>query len=365
MITAGLYIHIPFCVKKCAYCNFYSVAYSPEFAQQYISELIKEISSYAKEKKIAVDTIYLGGGTPAILSLDLLERLIKTVYRTFDCQVKEFTIEVNPCSAQDIKHYKSLGINRISMGVQSLDDKILKMLGRRHDKSQALTALENANKYFDNVSADFIIGVSGKRDLEKELNSICDFVKHVSGYILKLEKGTELYQKYLNKSFILPDDDQTADQYHLMYECLRSKGFERYEISNFAKEGYQSEHNLKYWRMKEYIGAGVSAHSYFGGKRYYNEDSLAKYLQGRHKGNNAQINEPLDALFETIMLGLRVAEGINIDKINRLFRIDFEKKYEKVLRRIKPYMDINSEGNIRIKDEYMLLQNSIVLEFMN
>ena len=155
-----------------------------------------------EREKIAVDTIYLGGGTPAILSLDLLERLIKTVYRTFDCQVKEFTIEVNPCSAQDIKHYKYLGINRISMGVQSLDDKILKMLGRRHDKSQALTALENANKYFDNVSADFIIGVSGKRDLEKELNSICDFVKHVSGYILKLEKGTELYQKYLNKSFI-------------------------------------------------------------------------------------------------------------------------------------------------------------------
>lgn len=361
MKNAGLYIHIPFCLSKCAYCDFYSVA-EPQYFSAYKSELIKEITAVAKSFDGVIDTVYFGGGTPSSFPLEYLGEISQAVYKNFQCRINEFTIEVNPCTSSEIQHYKDFGADRISLGVQSLDDSVLRLIGRRHDRAGALDAIERSAKHFDKVSADLILGITQRQKPANDIKVLKDYVKHVSAYMLKLENGTQLAKMAERAEYLPPDDDEAAEQYAEAYTELSKYGLNRYEISNFACEGYESLHNLKYWEMQDYIGVGAAAHSYLNGVRYCNPPSLKQYLEGAHSGNGRQIREPVDALLETVMLGLRLEKGLEISEINQKFSIDFKKLYAEQLAKLSPYLNIY-EDSISIKPQYMLLQNSIAVEF--
>lgn len=361
MKSAGLYIHIPFCLSKCAYCDFYSVA-EPQYFSAYKTELIKEITAVAKSFDGVLDTVYFGGGTPSSFPLQYLSEISQSVYKNFQCKIKEFTIEVNPCTSSEIQHYKDFGADRISLGVQSLDDNILRLIGRRHDRAGALNALERATKHFDKLSADLILGICEQQTPADDINVLKDYVKHISAYMLKLEKGTPLAKMAATGEYKPASEDKAADQYDQAYAELIKHGLKRYEISNFACEGYESKHNLKYWHMEDYIGVGAAAHSFVNGVRYNNPPSLKQYLEGMHSGNGRQIREPVDALLETVMLGLRLEKGLEINEINQKFSIDFKKLYAEQLAKLSPYLNIY-EDSISIKPQYMLLQNSIAVEF--
>ncbi|MDD4316745.1 MAG: radical SAM family heme chaperone HemW [Clostridia bacterium] len=361
MDTSGLYIHIPFCLSKCGYCDFYSVA-GAELYSAYKSELIKEIIAVGQSCDKVIDTVYIGGGTPSALPLTFLNDICRAVYKYFHCQVKEFTVEANPCTSSEIAHYKDFGIDRISLGVQSLDDKILRLIGRRHNAAQAACAIERAAKHFDNVSADLILGITADQSPISDIKILKNYVKHISAYILKLERGTPLALMAEKGEYVPADDDETAARYAEAYEELKNSGLNRYEISNFAREGFESLHNLKYWSMADYIGVGPAAHSFYNGARYYNAPSLEEYLKGGHSGNGRQKKEPVDTLLETIMLGLRLEKGINVPDINKTFGIDFKKEYAATLKKLAPYLEIG-DNTIAVKPDYMLLQNAIAVEF--
>ncbi len=361
MKTAGLYIHIPFCASKCAYCDFYSLP-STEFFSDYKAELIKEITAVSKCFDGIIDTVYIGGGTPSVFPLNYLSDIAQAVFNSFQCKISEFTVEVNPCSSADIEYYKDFGANRISLGVQSLDENVLRLIGRRHNRAQALEAVERAATHFDNVSADLILGITQEQKPSGDIAALKDCVKHISAYMLKIESGTPIAKMVTSGQYTPPGEDKCADLYDEAHTELQKYGLKRYEISNFARDGYESVHNMKYWRMQDYIGVGAAAHSYVGGMRYNNPPSLTEYLKGYHSGNNRQKKQHADALLETIMLGLRLENGLDISQINKTFSIDFKKVYAEQLAKLQPYLDI-TQNKIAIKPQYMLLENAIAVEF--
>jgi oxygen-independent coproporphyrinogen-3 oxidase len=367
VIDTGIYIHIPFCFRKCSYCDFYSMPPIPGLINEYVGELKREIIlNSQKHRDKRIDTIYLGGGTPSILDIKDLETILSVIYSNYSCQIKEATIEVNPCSSKNIDKYKDIGINRISIGVQSLDDKVLKVLARSHTPNDALQALENASKYFDNISADFILGVTDSSDINTLFEKpyiVKNILKHISAYILKIEKGTPLRKKAQIGEYKPLDDDELAKAYQNAYQAFQENEFYRYEISNFAKKGYECLHNLKYWNMSPYLGFGVNAHSFVDGKRYHNKKSLNNYLKGEHSGTGKQVYQRTDEFTETIMLALRTAQGLDIKKLNKNFQIDFLTEYKPKLEKLKDYLII-SDGFLRIKDEFFLVQNSITARIL-
>jgi oxygen-independent coproporphyrinogen-3 oxidase len=282
----GLYVHIPFCKQKCPYCDFYTVSKfgAIDNQEEYIDRIIKEIHSY--KKGITVDTIYIGGGTPSLLNVHLLDKLLSVVQEHFNTEIKEVTVEVNPENTQYLSDYKSLGINRISIGVQSLNDENLVQFGRGHNADEALSAIDRAGKYFDNVSCDLLLyNCSLREDIIRLSNS----VSHISMYILKSAK----YKL---------DDDKVADFYLEAVDILKERNLVQYEISNFGKK---SIHNLKYWHCEEYIGLGSTASSLFDGIRYKNSNSLdyKKIIEDENPCGK----------FEVAMLQLRLTEGIEMD----------------------------------------------------
>ncbi len=365
----GLYLHIPFCAKKCAYCDFYSVAIDTDLAELYINEVCKEFSLVMDRNPAAlIDTLYIGGGTPSILPINLLERVIEHMYKNAYVDLKEFSIEVNPCSSSRLADYKSLGVNRVSIGVQSLDDKVLRIAGRLHNRAQALDALERAENLFQNVSADIMLGLPGQDigGIKETLGGVIPHVKHISMYMLKLSDGVPMAESAARHEIALPDDDLTADMYDAGYSLMHHHGYERYEISNFAQPGYSCMHNLKYWNREDYIGLGPAAHSFIDGVRYDNPADIKEYLKGKHLGNqlaNIARLTPGDALFEYIMLKLRLEEGFAVEEINGLFHIDFFKDYQKQLQPIQALVDL-SDGRVRMKKDKMLLESLAARSFL-
>ena len=284
----GLYIHIPFCRQKCAYCDFYSLPHSEEKMDAYTAALLRHIEEVAPRTAAhRVDTVYFGGGTPSYLGSERLTKLLRTIRKR--CPVTrdaEITLEANPDSACDVKALRALrraGFNRISLGVQSADDELLRAIGRIHTFAQVQQAVAAVRKAgFKNLSMDLIYGLPGQtmQQWEDTLSSVIALApEHISCYGLKLEPGTPLYDRRLEESF--PDDDAQADMYLYTVTALAQNGYEQYEISNFAKPGYESRHNLKYWRMQEYAGFGPGAHSDFGGVRYAYVRDLDAYINGR------------------------------------------------------------------------------------
>lgn len=326
----GLYLHIPFCRSKCAYCDFYSLPGSESRMDDYVAALQRHLTETAPQMQgHLVDTVYFGGGTPSYLGHKRLIALLKAVKK--QCRVwdrAEITLEANPDSACDWRALRALrraGFNRISLGAQSSDDAQLRQLGRVHTWQQVKDAVAACRRAgLDNISLDLIYGLPGQT-MEQWENTLADALvlapRHISCYGLKLEEGTPLYQQ--QDRLTLPDGDQQADMYLYAVALLTQNGYAQYEISNFAQPGYESHHNLKYWTLGEYAGFGPGAFSDFGGVRYGYVRDLEGYLAGRLELAESEEITPQERAMEYLMLRLRTARGIDVRQFETRFRQRF------------------------------------------
>ena len=357
------YIHIPFCKSKCKYCSFVSYTRSEEYIEAYIKSLLSEIDKFYRGENLK--TIYFGGGTPSLLTVKQIENILhKFIFIPEYCEI---TMELNPDDV-DLKYLKDLfsaGINRLSIGTQSFDDNILQIIGRRHTAQQAIDAVDSAQKAgYKNISVDLIYGLPEQTDesLKKDLEIITSLnLQHISTYGLKIEPNSYFYN---NLPANLPDDDKQADMYLAINDILTLNGYSRYEISNFAKPKYESKHNTNYWNNKEYYGFGVAAHGYQCGIRYANEDNLVKYINYPLERVSEHYVTAKEKFEEEIFLGFRKASGINIDKIQRKYNIDFEAKYKKVLEKYCPKYITKEDSNYKFTLDGVLLSNNILAEFL-
>lgn len=310
MKTAGIYIHIPFCAGKCPYCDFYSRAGSNDVYDAYTDAVIKAIGLYPMG--FFADTIYFGGGTPSLLGAKRLCKILSAAKARLGGRQLEVTVEANPCSV-DLDMLAALalgGFNRISFGVQSLDNQTLKILGRRHTAEQAKNAIMLAHTAgFEHISADLMLCVPKQKteELSRSIEELSALpIDHLSAYMLKLEQGTAFYKKYSEA-----DDDSYNDFYFKTIELCREHGFVQYEISNFAKNPQaQSLHNLKYWRCEEYLGIGPAAHSFMEGKRFFFERNLNAFINAANQWDIVVQDGEGGSEEERLMLGLRLNEGV-------------------------------------------------------
>lgn len=328
----SIYIHIPFCERKCSYCAFVSFWLSYAERERYINSLLDEIDNFSTTKK--VKTIYLGGGTPSLLSKDEIFAIFSKLREKFDIDKNaEITIEVNPNSVDEekLRAYKAVGINRISVGVQSLSNKTLKSIGRLHTKEEAIEKLKLIVKYFDNISADLILGLSGEKSVTSYAKNLIKLnVKHISSYMLEIHENTKLYLEVQDKKYRPLDEKGVAKSYDKLVKFLKKRGFVQYEISNFALAGYESKHNLNYWNYSEYVGFGVSAHSFLSHKRMANADTLQGYYKRERK--EEKITKDME-IEERIMLGLRCYLGVDISTLRKLgYDIQKNDNYQKLLK---------------------------------
>ena len=339
----GLYIHIPFCVRKCRYCDFCSYPVTDEGIHlSYILKVIYELrakrpllleAAGSHDEAPLVDTIYIGGGTPSVIETGFVCELLDAIYASYRVNDDaEITIEVNPGSADlnKFRSYKAAGINRVSIGAQSFDAETLGFLGRIHDARETVHCVLDARRAgFENIGLDLIFGVPGQSlsvfegDLEA---AVMLSPKHISYYSLQIEEKTPIHEDYMKGMFDTVDEIEDRRMYHLASDFLAENGFFQYEISNSAKSGFESRHNLKYWSMEPYAGFGVSAHSYIDGKRFSNTPELAAYLTAE---NNTEMTEwthentPADDMSEFIFLGLRRTAGIVLSDFRSRFGKDF------------------------------------------
>ena len=325
----ALYIHIPFCHSICDYCDFTKLQYFSFMAEKYLDSLFKEIDSFNINHPL--DTIYIGGGTPTALEDDLFENLLKKIYPLAK-GVKEYTVECNPESLSEVKLQlmKKYGVNRLSIGVESTDDKILKAINRQHTFNDVIKAVEAAKKVgFDNINIDLIIGLPhvSKSLFEKDLENILKLdVQHISCYSLTVHEHTRFFLNNISE----PDDDFARDLYDLTEKILSSNGFIHYEISNWAKTGYESKHNYTYWKNEQYYGVGLGASGFLDHLRYTNTRNLDKYNSGEYVDEKEYVDWQNDEHY-FLMLNLRTVEGIDLREYERLYGQNFLNKYKSLL----------------------------------
>lgn len=371
----GLYIHIPFCKQKCDYCDFYSVPGRQEWMADYTKALLLNLEEMAPQAEgFQVDTVYIGGGTPSVLGEDHLKRILKTVNKRYHLDRHcEITVEVNPESvdAQLLKTLRKGGVNRISMGVQSCHDEELKALHRPHNFAQARTAADLIRRAgFDNLNLDLIYGLPDQT-MERWQESVEEILllqpEHLSLYGLTLEEGTPLWQRRAQLN--LADGDLQADMYLWAVERLAQSGYEQYEISNFAREGYCSRHNLKYWQGQEYVGFGPGAHSDFGDRRYSYIRDLDGYIKGMLEGGKIVDSSELipfeERGFEYLMLRLRTVEGIDGEEYRRTYRRKFA-PLEAILRHyeMQGWAIQEESGRWHFTPSGFLLSNQLIGELL-
>ncbi|MBR6127148.1 radical SAM family heme chaperone HemW [bacterium] len=354
------YIHIPFCRSKCKYCSFVSFN-KPEPITAYMYSIMKEISeNYSGEE---LKTLYFGGGTPSIIPIDLIQKVIKKFRLAKNAEI---TFELNPDDSNPdyLTGLLNMGVNRLSIGSQTFDDNILKLIGRRHNSNQIINAVYEAKQAgFENISVDLIYGlptqtlIGVKKDLDKVLNLD---IQHVSTYGLKIEKEA-FFGK--NPPENLPDEDEQADMYEFINNILESKGFLRYEISNFAQSGFESKHNLNYWNNNEYYGFGTAAHGYNNGIRYYNHGTIEKYIEKPSSHAFGKLLTEKEKLEEEIFLGFRKTSGIDVLRINNRFNIDFETKYSDVLEKYSDFFEKTPNG-YKLNIKGIMVSNIILAEFL-
>ena len=329
-----IYIHVPFCHRKCTYCAFYSVRSSEFGVRSYVDTLLREMEERKGEQAHPIKTVYFGGGTPSILPVSELERIVEGLYRCFDLShLEEMTLEANPedLTLDYLSALRRLGFNRLSIGVQSLDDKVLRMLNRRHTAQQAIQAVAEARSAgFENISVDFIYGILENLEGLENL-VILENVTHVSAYALTVEPGTALAVQVEQGRVVLPDEEAVVWQYHALHEQLTRAGFEQYEVSNYARPGYESKHNSRYWDRTPYLGLGPAAHSFDGQHRLWNNPD-GTFEQ--------ETLTPVDAYNELLMTSLRTVRGLPLAAVP-------EGQKERLLRGMQPYMDC---GWIVLKD---------------
>ncbi len=363
--SSGLYLHIPFCEKKCKYCNFYSAFVTEELLDSYADALIKSINQWGGKYNRPIDTIYLGGGTPSLLGhrLPLLLKNIKSSFNIMNSS--EITLEINPASNSTalLEFAREAGINRLSIGAQSSIDAELEILGRTHTADETEKTVSSARKMgFSNISLDIMIGLpfSTNQTLKSSLQFINELApEHISAYILKIEEKT-LFSKE-QAALSLPDDDSVSEQYLAMSEFFENSGYNHYEISNFSRAGYESRHNLKYWNGTDYLGIGPSAHSSIDGRRFYYPNDLKAFISG-----NTPIDDGLSGSKEEfIMLRLRLKSGINQNEYAALFGKPLSAQFlEKCRLFHKAGFLILDNKNISLTNKGMLLSNSIITELL-
>lgn len=344
----GIYIHIPFCKQKCFYCDFCSFANKNEMQGKYVETVINEIKNITHKEKYTVTTIYLGGGTPSILNPDYIKSILQEIKSSFEIlDDAEITIEINPGTVNEekLKKYKEYGINRLSIGLQSANDKILKKIGRIHDYKQFEETFFYARKCgFKNINVDLMIGLPTQavEDVKQTLEKIIQKnPEHISVYSLIIEEGT-IIEKLINENKLqLPDEETERIMYWTVVNELKENGYNQYEISNFSKKTYESKHNTNCWKQKQYIGLGTSAHSYLNKKRYSNTNNIEEYIKNIQENNiskNITIHEEQteeSTMNEYMLLGLRMIQGININEFKQKFKIDPTIKYKEILEKLQ------------------------------
>ncbi|WP_162138532.1 radical SAM family heme chaperone HemW [Hippea alviniae] len=364
------YIHIPFCYRKCPYCSFVSFEKKLSLVDEYVDALLKEIRAFKTDS--IVRTVYFGGGTPTVLKIEYIDKILSEIFKRFKSDIREITIEAIPLGlkVEYLKGLKSLGVNRISLGVQSFSDFKLKKLRRLHSKEDNLKAINNVfDVGFDNVSVDLIYGVGESLgDLEGEIKYLKFYsFKHVSTYMLSIEKGTPFFDMYKNGKLKVNDDEQLADFYLFLCDALEGLGFLQYEISNFAKSGFESKHNLAYWELKEYKGFGVSASSFVDFTRFKNSEKLDIYLS--NPTSCYKVEEKLDKVElakEMLIFGLRKNEGISFSKVKTQTGVDLQKLFEHQINELVEMGFLEKElDGLKLKGcKSMSVSNAILSHFI-
>lgn len=386
-MTLGIYIHIPFCVKKCPYCDFTS--FTPETLpeDEYIKALIREMDVRRKadvEEEVKVETVYFGGGTPSLLSPDSVKNLIIAISKEFTLKDPEITIEVNPGTVDlnKLKGYRDAGVNRLSIGIQSLNDRLLSGLGRIHNRKEALNAYESARKAgFENIGIDLIHSVPGESlpDWEGDLKeAIFLRPEHISAYNLTVEEETHFFHQQEKGLLALPKEEEQVAMFLETERILEGAGYEHYEVSNYAIPGFRSRHNQIYWKGGEYLGLGVSAHSYISGqwsvvsgqrKRTGNTSSLKEYFRLIDEKGNAVIEEEIltkeKAMGEAVFLGLRMMEGIDLKGFENRFGVGIATAYPAAIKELTEQGLLNLRNqHIRLTRKGMLFLNDVSLRFV-
>lgn len=373
--AVSLYIHIPYCRKKCKYCDFVSYPDKEDTFVPYFQKLAFELEQY-KNDDIYIKTIFIGGGTPSLVPHEMIGGLLKFIFDRFEVDNNaEITIECNPCSATADKliAYKKYGINRISIGVQSFDDSVLRTIGRLHDSHVAEQCVKNARSVgFDNISVDLMFSIpeQTQKSLEESLKKAMSLeVEHISLYSLILEEGTPLAKAVDDGMLDTVDEDTDRLMYEKSCKLLKDNGYIQYEISNFAKNGHNSVHNTAYWIRSPYIGIGCAAHSYFNNERYSNPDDLYEYINTDLIAKKAVTRDKLsasDIAQETVMLGLRMNDGFDMNKIYTETGIDFEQKCGVTIQRLTDYgFVLSDKGRLKLTDSGRNILNRIIVELIS
>ena len=368
--SISIYIHIPFCKSKCIYCDFVSFPNCEKWFSSYLEKVKQEIDYHAsKLKDRNVKTIFIGGGTPSLLSGEDIFDLVTFVLQKFSVSKQaEITIEVNPESFSKEKAlwWKKAGINRLSFGLQSDDDIVLKKLGRIHNFSQFQNAVKEAKSLgFSNISADVLLGLPNQtpQKIRQTLRKIAKLgLAHISAYGLQVEKGTKLFELVKNEQIKLPDEDLSNEIYNSAYLELKELGFHRYEISNFAKKGFECRHNQNYWVRGEFLGIGAGAYGFIDGAHYENTSNLVDYIKKDYVPQNIEKESKKTKMEETIMLALRTEKGLNISNFNKTFNIDFCEKFKPALDKLSQQKLIKITKN-HIKITNFSISNAIILQF--
>ncbi len=376
MKTLGLYLHIPFCLSKCKYCDFYSIpAVSDAVKDKYVQSLISHMEEYSiQAKDYVVNSVFFGGGTPSLLTeaqIKLLMKKLKSLFRVSkNCEV---SMEVNPGTVDflKLKMLKKLGINRLSIGMQSFEDKDLEICSRVHNADDAFICVSDAQKSgFMNISIDLMYGIPGQtlQNVVDNINTaIALDVQHISLYGLKVEPGTPFW--FDRHSLPFPDEDEERSMYFTSVGLLSKAGFTQYEISNFAKKGYRCSHNLKYWNCDEYIGLGPGAHSYFAGKRFSFKKDISLYVDSfdpQKRVSEQLLDEYIDIPYpsrvaEYVMLRFRLSAGINVSAFKKRFGRDFDEMYyDRITPFIKSGHIIKTKGGYAFTPEGMYVSNYIL-----
>lgn len=367
MNKIGLYLHTPFCISKCGYCDFYSYCGGEPEYDRYKDALCKRILFFGERFCREADTLYFGGGTPSLLGGERLAEIISTAKRAFNINnFAEITLEANPADdlAETLEIAAGAGVNRLSLGVQSAVEDELKILGRRHDNKDVIKTVADAREAgISNISCDLMLGIPNQtiKSLDESIDFILSLgVPHISVYLLKIEEGTPFWK--IADSLNVADEDEASSLYLHTSKRLKEAGFSHYEISNFAKEGFKSRHNLKYWNLEEYLGIGPAAHSFMEGKRFYFPRSTDAFISG---------NEPIadgvgGGAGEFLMLSLRLSSGLDFSALENKYGVKTTPEFNSLCHKlISEGLAEKTEGGILLTDEGFLLQNPIIIKLLD
>ena len=378
MKKLGLYVHIPFCESKCYYCNFVSFCSNNDVKIQYVKSLLNEIKLQKENfKEYVVDTIFIGGGTPSCLPSGEILKILTLIRQSFlvadDCEI---TVEANPNSItkEFVEELIKSKVTRISIGLQTSNNKLLKEINRIHSKEDFVNALNIIKSYnFSNINVDLLLGLPNQtlQNVKNSLDLLLENgINHISCYGLIVEEGTKMCELINKKCLTLPTEEQSNQMYEFVVNYLKKHKILRYEVSNFAKKGYECKHNLKYWNRDEYLGLGLNSYSFVKGTRFNNESNLTKYIEFYKSSNFVEVKNvekvsDSDAVEETIMLSLRTQKGLNLAKFKKEFGLDLlQSKSKEIEKLIQLNLIKVSKNYLKCSSQGFYVLNQVILELI-